>query len=759
MQVSAPTSIAAVKDARAADLSKGQQGKPEAAASALDLVERSLCFPARWRQAACAAATAVMFTGSAGAADLVVKAPAAGGSVKSAAYDWSGFYAGMNVGTAWGKSNWKTNGDLGPDSGSLSLANGINIFNEQGSWFNGLQAGYNYQLSNRFLIGAEADVRFSSFPDAMSNLSIGGASNSNNTGMVYSRNIYYSGSVRGRLGYAADNWLFYATGGLAWEVEKSYLWPQGVSNAIASAANVLSSHNEMRLGWAAGAGVETVLSPHWTVRAEYLYSDYGRSSTDFDLTNLGIPGVTQQRVTSSLVEQEIRLGLNYQFGGGGLPVKEAPAPGMESDRFNVHVETTDIWQGYPTFRSPYELPASAGGRSLPGAGQARATTELGLYFGARLWQGSELWIEPEIDQGFGIANTTGLAGYTNAGAFKIGQAEPYARINHFFLRQTIDLGGTSETIAPGLMNFGDKVTSDRLVFTVGKYTAAEIFGRNSYLNPKTDFINWSFLINLPYDFGGDAWTVSMGGAAEWYVGDWAFRAGIFDLSAGPSAGNPLSQLGAVGLDESFKQYNVVGEIERRYTIWDQPGKIKLLGYVDHGKMGSYADALALWNSQGGLNSGTNPDTGLVRKWANKSGVSLNWEQQITNGVGVFAQAGWMNGKYEIFDTSDVDRSLTFGVSIDGDRWSRPGDRIGIAGAVNSISKDYQGYLNAGGFGVLIGDGQLPRPGTENILEAFYRYQINPAAAVTFDYQFIQNPAYNKDRGPVNVFATRLFMAF
>lgn len=699
---------------------------------------------AKWLPVFFTTAIVALFTGSAAAAADLSTPTQAATVPASGTYDWTGFYVGIQTGAAWGKSKWNTDGGLGSDAGSMHLGNSLNFFNEDGSWFNGLQAGYNYQLPSHIVLGAETDARFPSYPSPITGIGIGGTSISNNTGLGYAQNILASGSVRARLGYAAGDWLLYTTGGLAWEAQRSYL----------ATSTLPTTHDSGRVGWAAGGGVEVALSPHWSARAEYLYSGFGKSTTNFDLGAM-TPGLSQS-VTSNIAEQEIRLGVNYQFGGGGLapPKVEPPAPGMESDRFNIHVETTGTWQGYPAFPAAY-----SGVRSLPAGGDSRETTELGVYLGARLWKDAEIWVEPEIDQGFGVANTSGLAGYSSAGAFKLGLSTPYARLSHLFVQQTFNFGGTPETIDPSLFNFGNEVSSNRLVLTIGKYVAPEIFGRNTYLNPKTDFINWSFLINLPYDFGGDAWTTTIGAAAEYYIGDWTFRAGFFDLSAGPSGGDPASQLGAFGLDEDFKQYNLVGEIERRYNIWGQPGKIKLLGYNDHGMMGKYSDAVALWQSQGGVASGANPDTGLVRQWADKQGVSLNWEQQISKGIGVFVEAGWMNGAYEVFDTSDVDRSLIFGTSIDGDRWSRPGDRFGIAGAVNGISKQYATYLNDGGLGVLIGDGQLPHPRTENIIEAFYRYQINPAIAFTIDYQFIDNPAYNPDRGPVNLFGCRLYAAF
>ena len=166
----------------------------------------------------------------------------------------------MHVGTAWGSSKYNASTDIPgygvyglQDSGTISLADRINNFSETGSWSDGLQMGYNYQLSNRVVIGAEADATFSAYPDAMTNLSIGGQSNQNNSGLVYGENVYASGSVRGRLGYSLDNWLLYATGGLAWEVQQSYLFPQGLSNALASGANSQYGGGvqySWRCGWA-----------------------------------------------------------------------------------------------------------------------------------------------------------------------------------------------------------------------------------------------------------------------------------------------------------------------------------------------------------------------------------------------------------------------------------------------------------------------------------------------------------------------------
>jgi high affinity Mn2+ porin len=140
-------------------------------------------------------------------------------------------------------------------------------------------------------------------------------------------------------------------------------------------------------------------------------------------------------------------------------------------------------------------------------------------------------------------------------------------------------------------------------------------------------------------------------------------------------------------------------------------------------------------------------------------VSLNLEQQVSEMVGVFARAGWADGTIEPWDFTDIDRTVSAGVSLNGKQWGRPDDTIGIAGIVNDIAGVHQAFFNAGGVGIVIGDGQLPKPGREEIFEAYYSYAVTQATKLTLDYQFVNNPAYNTQRGPVNAFAVRLHTQF
>jgi high affinity Mn2+ porin len=667
-------------------------------------------------------------TASGAAADdiMVTKAPPS--SSIPADFNWTGFYAGGHLGYAWGSSNW-----TGPGvSGSLDLAQPVDSFSETGSFVEGLQAGYNYMLPNRVVIGAEIDASFPSFQN-LAGISIGGISNftSPTLGPVsYSETVLSSGTVRGRIGYAPGSWLFYATGGFAWSYDQLSL------------TQLASGTTDMpflwRLGWAAGAGVELPILPHWTARLEYLFTDYGTSGVLF--ANAG------QRFNSDFSLQELRAGLNYQFGNDPLAAVAAPAA-PATDQVNFHGQTTFVWQGYPAIRSPY-----AGLNSLPGSGEGRDTWDATLYAGVRLWHGAELWVDPEIDQGFGLMDSHGAAGFPSAEAYKLGSAYPYARVQRYFVRQTIDLGGETVKADADINQFAGSQTANRLVLTVGKFAVVDIFDTNKYANnAKSDFLNWSVVNAGSFDYAGDGWGYSYGAAAEWYQGRFTLRGGIFDLSATPAGG--ISPTGA-DLDPTFDQFQLVGEIEERHELWGQPGKLKITGFLSRGRAGSFQDAVDL-----ALATGQPADVNAVRMYSSRPGVSLNLEQQVSENWGVFARAGWADGNIEPWDFTDIDRSVSAGVPINGKQWGRPDDTIGIAGVVNGISAEHVAFLNAGGLGILVGDGMLPHPGPEQIIETYYSYALSSSTKVTFDYQLIVNPGYNTDRGPVNVFAGRFHTAF
>jgi len=147
----------------------------------------------------------------------------------------------------------------------------------------------------------------------------------------------------------------------------------------------------------------------------------------------------------------------------------------------------------------------------------------------------------------------------------------------------------------------------------------------------------------------------------------------------------------------------------------------------------------------------------VRQYRSHAGISYNWAQQIDAELGVFSRLGWADGHQQSYEFTDVDNTFSLGAALTGQRWKRPDDTVGLAFVTNGISKDFQTYLNDGGLGILVGDGKLPHPGREDIIETYYSYAAAKWAKLTFDYQLLANPAYNTDRGPVSIFAVRLHL--
>lgn len=638
-------------------------------------------------------------------------------------FSWTGLYAGTHFGYTTGSANWSA---IQP--GVPNVAGSLDLFSRMGGLIGGFQVGYLQMLPSRAVVGVEANVSFPNLlagQQTLASPAIGQA--------TYAEAVEMFGTLRGRLGYAFDHWLVYATGGFAWTYDK-FTRTQLVGTPLGGTAfpGVTEELFRMRAGWTVGAGIEAPFVPFWTARLEYLYSDFGNTGVTFPA------GV--QRFDSDLNLHQVRFGLNYR-PDSSVDGNRGPLAGavLDADRWRIHGQTTYVHQYAPPFHAPYR------GTNSFLSNIGRQTWDATLYLGLRLWQGAELWVNPEIDQGFGLSNTLGVAGFTSGEAYKLGATYPYTRLHRAFLRQTVNLGGAAEKLEDDINQFGGKQSADRLVFTIGKFSVGDIFDTNKYAHdPRNDFLNWSIIDVGTFDYAADAWGYTIGAAAEWYQGRWTLRAGLFDLSIVPNS---------TILDPDFSQFQTIAEIEERHDLWGQPGKVKVNGFLSRGRMGRFDDAIRLSQV-----TGPPADISAVRRYNSRSGVSVNLEQQLSPDVGVFARAGWADGRLESYEFTDIDRSISAGLSANGRKWGRPDDTVGLAGVVNDISGVRQAFLNAGGLGILVGDGQLPNPGREKIVEVYYSFPIYTWRA-TLDYQFIANPAYNRDRGPVSVLGLRIHSQF
>lgn len=423
-----------------------------------------------------------------------------------------------------------------------------------------------------------------------------------------------------------------------------------------------------------------------------------------------------------------------------LGAGEALADGGDAP-WALHGQATVVDQATVAFASPYRGP-----QSLDPGTRGRETFDATLYAGFKPWRGAELWVNPEIDQGFGLNNTLGAAGFPSGEAYKVGKSDPYLKLPRVFLRQTINLGGDDQAVEADANQFAGHETANRLVLTIGKFGVGDVFDTNRYAHdPRGDFLNWTLIDAGTFDYAADAWGYAAGAAAEWYQGRWTLRAGGFNLSKVPNSEH---------LDWTFGQFQLIGEIEERHDLGGHPGKIAVTGFVTRGRMGRFVDAIAL-----AAGTGQPPSTAAVRDYRGRAGLSLDLEQGLTEDIGLFARAGFAGGDSEPYEFTDVDRTAALGVSVNGRRWGRPQDTVGLGGAINGISAIHRAYLADGGLGILVGDGRLTHSGPEQIIETYYSAAVTRWATLTLDAQVIVNPAYNADRGPAPVVAARLHTHF
>ena len=636
------------------------------------------------------------------AADMPLKAPHL-----RPAFDWSGFYIGGHTGYGRGSSTAVLSDPLAVSTNSVF--SGV---------IGGVQGGYNVQMPSGLVLGVEADL---TFPNYFISNKIVSTLTGAHSEVVEA--FDYAGTVRGRIGYASGHWLVYATGGFAFAGERFVNTPD--------VGGTDQKHINVRPGWAAGAGVEYAFAPHWSVKLEYLYSQ-------FDRANIRFPSGAEHN--STLDFQQIRIGLNRKIDwpGSNSRTPKFDLTDPESDRWEIHGQSTYLGQGYPAFRAPY-----TGTNSLTPARQAQATWSNSLYLNARLWEGGEVYYNPELLQGFGLSDTVGLAGFASGEAQKSNFPYPHYNTSRLYVRQTFGFGGEQEELASAQQQLAGKADVNRLTLQAGKFSVGDVFDGNAYAkDTRRDFMNWSIWAPGAFDYAADKLGLTYGMTAELNQKNWALRGGYFMMGAQSNSNNFDTQV--------FRRGQYVAELETRYSLFSRPGKLRTIGWVSSANSGSYRDTLN--------DPALNLDIALTRTGRLKYGYVFNVEQSVTDDIGLFGRWSWNNGKTEIMSFTDIDASLSLGTSIKGTKWGRPDDTIGIAGAFNALSRDHRDFIAAGGLGPLIGDGQLNYR-KERILETYYAYAVTKAITVTADYQFVTNPAYNADRGPVHVFSGRLHGEF
>jgi high affinity Mn2+ porin len=419
---------------------------------------------------------------------------------------------------------------------------------------------------------------------------------------------------------------------------------------------------------------------------------------------------------------------DQQAGGKGK------ADTLTSERFGCHFQFTGIGQHQLPFNSPY-----LGKNSLLSHEKLRLSITSTLFAGLRLWRNGEVYFNPELSGGRGLSSTTGVAGFPNGEVYRVGDPEPVITVARIFLRQTFNLGDDRICTESACNQLKSYSASSRLVFTLGKYSIVDLFDCNTYSHdPRSQFYNWSLMSAGAWDYPANTRGYTYAFTAELVRPKWSLRAAaamVPEVANGPY----------MDMDIIHANSETI-EFDKHYSLKRKPGVVRFIVYNTFADMGNYEDAIAL--------NPINPDITLTRKAGRtKTGFVVNAEQEINNALGAFARLSWNDGNNETWAFTEIDHSASIGMRLMGARWKRSSDVFGAAIVVNGLSKEHRAYLAAGGYGFIIGDGKL-NYGLESIAEIYYNALLFKFLWVAPDYQFILNPAYNKDRGPVNVFGLR-----
>lgn len=435
------------------------------------------------------------------------------------------------------------------------------------------------------------------------------------------------------------------------------------------------------------------------------------------------------------------LSLWAAFACGAQPAL-AGADTPDAETWNAKFQATYVWQDKRPFAAAY-----SGTNSLTPDREKSYSFTATAALGLRPWEGGELYFNPEVAQGVPLSGLTGLGGFTNGEIAR--SSGPILKLYRarLFLRQTWGQSGEREAVESDANQLAGSVAKRRWVLTAGNISVLDVFDGNAYSHdPRTQFLNWSLMTHGAYDFAADARGYTWGAALEWYHDDWVVRAGRFLQPKEPNQ---------QALDARIlRHYGDQIELEHAHRLGDQPGKLRLLAFRNRARMSRFQDALDLAARTGAL-----PSIDDVRHGEqSKRGFGLNVEQAVSDDVGVFGRASWADGKTETYAYTEIDRSISGGVVVKGGAWGRAQDSAGFAMARNGLSKVRREYLAAGGLGFFIGDGRLNyRP--EVVLETFYSLNLTRQTWLTLDWQHIRNPAYNADRGRVNVASVRLHAEF
>jgi hypothetical protein len=419
-------------------------------------------------------------------------------------------------------------------------------------------------------------------------------------------------------------------------------------------------------------------------------------------------------------------------------------PHSEAARYWISGQANIILQWNPRLPAKYSGPHSFGPRA-----QNATSRVYTLFLGYQLTHTTEVFLDAESAGGHGLSNANGLAGFTNLDVVRnpaLGDNPYLARV---MIRQIIPLSDDRVSASRGTLALATSLPARRLEIRLGKFTIPDFFDFNTYGNDShLQFLNWTVDNNGAYDYSANTRGYTDGLILEYDDHWWTVR---FAETLMSKVAN------GINLDADIARARAENlEFEARGNrIFHRDGVVRFLSYLNQANMGNYEQAIR------NFQDGDTPVPDIVatrREGRHRYGFGLNFEQEIAPQIAIFGRLGWSDGRNEAYEYTEVDRTIELGAFSKGDRWKRRNDRAGVVFVANGIVAAHHEYLRLGGLGFLLGDGNLTY-GPEKIVEAFYTAHLWRGFFASFDVQHINNPGYNKDRGPVLVPGVRAHVDF
>jgi len=436
-------------------------------------------------------------------------------------------------------------------------------------------------------------------------------------------------------------------------------------------------------------------------------------------------------------------------GAGPAPEPTLPTADSRWPQL-LAVQYTFVYQWQSALKSPYQ-----GVHSLNPEGDQQPTHTIGFYTGWAPIEWGQLYLDVEKFMGAGVSGGAGLGGLTNGDVIRSGseQLKKEFYIARLYARFMLPLGGDAARVERGQDQIAGTEAAHRVELKVGRLSVADDFDHNRYAGAaRTQFMNWSLWQNTAWDYAANTRGYTDGFVLGLISPQWSLKYGLYRVTT-VANGQTLETLS-----------NARGQnLELTVSPAASGTVVRLLAFLNNARLGDYAQAVAIAAA-----NGTVPDIAAdAQSGRHKVGTGFNLEQPLADegNTGVFLRLGWNDARTEDFMFTEVDRVASFGGQLSGVRWRRSEDCFGLGLAVEGLSDPHSSYLAAGGSGFLLGDGRL-NYGHEQILEAYYRAQwswtLGPAPVrlqLSPDFQYIDNPAFNRDRGPVRFYAVRLHLEY